>query len=40
MALVTDFCNHKTSLFILVFITVILAVVLHKVRMKLPYSVV
>ncbi len=40
MGFITDFCNHKTSIFVLVFITLILAVVLHKLRMKLLKNVV
>jgi UDP-N-acetylmuramyl pentapeptide phosphotransferase/UDP-N-acetylglucosamine-1-phosphate transferase len=40
MGFVTDFCNHKTSISVLIFITVVLAVVLHKVRMKLQNNLV
>jgi UDP-GlcNAc:undecaprenyl-phosphate GlcNAc-1-phosphate transferase len=40
MGFITDFCNHKTSFFVLIFITVVLAIVLHKIRMKLQNNLV
>jgi UDP-GlcNAc:undecaprenyl-phosphate GlcNAc-1-phosphate transferase len=36
MGFVTESCNHKLSILVLIFISLILAVTLHKLRMKLP----